>query len=205
MKARWRVIIDFPDRSARGRDCAMGGRDWRYAKIDCRSSSLSEPIIGHGIGGSSGRPLPSCRPVLNVAMNVSAVHRPRPVSMSGVRLAVKLTPHGPANAVFVAAPLHVHGPAGFGGAGMTTSAGWPDKRARHVGLGPLGSELPWRVTVVTPHRADQVGATLDASGRGSNRRRRLRGDGPAEAAGEKYQGRRAEKGSIRELHASSPF
>src|SRR5688572_22324140 len=116
----------------------MGGRDWRYAKTDCRSSSLSEPIIGHGIGGSNGRPLPSCRPVLNVAMNVSAVHRPRPVSVSGVRLAVKLTPHCPANAVLVAAPLHVHGPASFGGAGMTTSAGWPDNARVMSGSGPLG-------------------------------------------------------------------
>ena len=71
-------------------------------------------------------------------MNVSAVHLPRPVSTSGVRLAVKLTPHGPANAVLVAAPLQVHGPDSFGGGGMTKSAGWPESARDMSGSGPLG-------------------------------------------------------------------
>ena len=99
---------------------------------------MSVRIIGHGIGGSSGRPLPSCRPVLNVAMNVSAVHLPRPVSSSGVRLAVKLVPHGPANAVLVTAPLHAQGPDSFGGGGITRSAGWPESARDMSGSGPLG-------------------------------------------------------------------
>ena len=36
-----------------------------------------------------------------VATNSSSVHFPRPVSASGVRFAVKLTPHGPDQAVKV--------------------------------------------------------------------------------------------------------
>src|SRR5262245_30551627 len=71
-------------------------------------------------------------------MNVSAVHLPRPVSASGVRLAVKLVPQAPANAVLVTPPLHVHGPDGFGAGGMTRSAGWPESSRDMSGSGPLG-------------------------------------------------------------------
>ena len=81
---------------------------------------MSFEIHGYGIGGRIGRPFPSCRPVRSAVMNISSVHLPRPVSGSGVRLAVKLTPHGPANAVLVPAPIHTQGPAGIsGGVGMT--------------------------------------------------------------------------------------
>src|SRR5688572_19186757 len=72
-------------------------------------------------------------------MNISSVHLPRPVSGSGVRLAVKLTPHGPANAVLVAAPSHVHGPSGnAGGDGITTSCGWPVNARVMSCSGPRG-------------------------------------------------------------------
>ena len=43
--------------------------------------------------------------------------------MSGVRLAVKLMPHGPANAVLVASPAMTHGPLSAGGGGTATSLG----------------------------------------------------------------------------------
>src|SRR5262245_8384015 len=72
-------------------------------------------------------------------MNISSVHLPRPVSGSGVRLAVKLTPHGPANAVLVAALTDVHGPGGStGGGGNTMSAGWPVSERVMSGSGPRG-------------------------------------------------------------------
>ena len=78
----------------------------------------------NGIGGSIGRPLPWCLPVRIVAMNCSSVQSPRPVSLSGVRLAVKLTPQGPAHAVLVADIEPIHGPAGSaGGGGITISCG----------------------------------------------------------------------------------
>src|SRR5688500_14211549 len=72
-------------------------------------------------------------------MNISSVHLPRPVSGSGLRLAVKLTPHGPANAVLVAAATHAHGPGGSdGGGGMIISAGWPVSMRDMSGSGPFG-------------------------------------------------------------------
>ena len=71
-------------------------------------------------------------------MKVSAVHFPRPVSASGVRLAVKLTPHGPAKAVLVAAPLHAHAPSSLGGGGTAKSAGWPESARVMSGSGPFG-------------------------------------------------------------------
>src|SRR5262245_5759243 len=102
------------------------------------SSSGSAPTIQYGIGGRIARPLPWWRPVRIVAMNMSSVHEPRPVSLSGVRFAVKLTPHGPAHAVFVADMDPIHGPDGGGGGGITISAGCPVS-ARDMSIsGPRG-------------------------------------------------------------------
>ena len=57
-------------------------------------------------------------------MNVRAVHLPSPVSRSGVRFAVKLTPQGPAYAVFVAPMATIHGPGGSAGAsGISNDSG----------------------------------------------------------------------------------
>jgi len=60
-------------------------------------------------------------------MKAASLHLPRPVSGSGVRLAVKLVPHGPAQAVKVAPIDPIHGPAGSAGAGgITICCGWPE-------------------------------------------------------------------------------
>src|SRR5512145_2247562 len=74
-------------------------------------------------------------------MNIASVQLPSPVSLSGVRFAVKLTPHGPANAVLVAAPDHSHGPRGAGGVGITRSAGCPLSIRVMSGSGPFGPSL----------------------------------------------------------------
>src|SRR4029453_10720153 len=72
-------------------------------------------------------------------MNMSSVQSPRPVSLSGVRLAVKLTPQGPAKDVIVAAPVHPHGPAGSGGAGGVGNCWGGPLRIRDIsGSGPFG-------------------------------------------------------------------
>ena len=68
------------------------------------------------MGGRSVRPRPRWRPVRIVSVNVRSVHLPSPVSLSGVKLAVKLTPQGPDHAVLVAATLTSHGPSGSVGA-----------------------------------------------------------------------------------------
>src|SRR6185436_3738105 len=79
------------------------------------------------------------RPVRIVSVKFFSVHWPRPVSGSGLRLAVKLTPHGPANAVLVAAATDTHGSGGSDGAGgMIISAGWPVSMRDMSGSGPLG-------------------------------------------------------------------
>src|SRR5688572_8108327 len=75
-------------------------------------------------------------------MNISSVQSPRPVSLSGVRLAVKLTPHGPDQAVMVPEAFIAHGPAGSAGAGgIFRSAGWPLSRREKSCSGPFGPIL----------------------------------------------------------------
>src|SRR5688572_57788 len=73
-------------------------------------------------------------------MNVSAVHLPRPVSGSGVRFAVKLTPQGPAQAVIVFDATAPHGPSGAraGPPVIATSCGWPESMRVMSGSGPRG-------------------------------------------------------------------
>jgi hypothetical protein len=47
-------------------------------------------------------------------------------------------PHGPANAVFVAAPIHIHGPSGStGGGGITSPSGCPAYLIEISGSGPI--------------------------------------------------------------------
>jgi hypothetical protein len=50
----------------------------------------------HGIGGRMSRDVPMCLPVLSALMKRSFVQTPlrNPVRVSGVRFAVKETPHG---------------------------------------------------------------------------------------------------------------
>src|SRR6188768_156598 len=69
-------------------------------------------------------------------MKTSGVHLPRPVSGSGVRLAVKLTPHGPLNAVLVAAVTVIHAPLARFTGGMTKSCGCPESMRVMSGSGP---------------------------------------------------------------------
>src|SRR5687768_15545814 len=73
-----------------------------------------------------------------VSTKLRSVHRPSPVSGSGVRLAVKLTPHGPDHAVLVPAAVTSHGPCGCGAAGIDIASGWPDSMRVMSGAGPLG-------------------------------------------------------------------
>src|SRR5262245_13271600 len=87
----------------------IAGMLCRYVKIAARSSSVKFLYIGIGIGGRTLRPLPRWRPVRIVCVKVACVHLPRPVSGSGVRFAVKLTPHGPECAVFVGDDAPIHG------------------------------------------------------------------------------------------------
>ena len=88
-------------------------------------------------------------------MNCCSVKsRSRPVSGSGVRLAEKLTPHGPDQAVNVGEKLPVHGLETAAGAVMTISWGWPDSARFMSGLGPFGPVTrgvwqSWQRPVVT--------------------------------------------------------
>src|SRR5690242_18470670 len=47
-------------------------------------------------------------------------------------------PHGPANAVLVAAPAHSHGPFGCAGGSAPTASGWPARKRVVSGSGPFG-------------------------------------------------------------------
>jgi hypothetical protein len=121
------------------------------------SESLSAARFSTGIGGSTGRPLPWCRPVRIVLMNISSLQSPRPVPLSGVRFAVKLTPHGPAKAVLVPAPIQTHGLApSEGGAGITRSPG--GRSAHAMSAGPAGSA--YGGAVVAPPARTSGGAAL---------------------------------------------
>ena len=71
-------------------------------------------------------------------MNISSVHLPRPVSGSGVRLAVKLMPHGPAKAVFVGDPAQAQPSGSFGAGGTLMSCGCPVRARVMSGSGPFG-------------------------------------------------------------------
>src|SRR5574337_276889 len=105
-----------------------------------RSWSVSAPRLRQGIGGSRLRPTPRCLPVRMVCTNCSAVQFLRPVP-EGARFAVKLTPHGPAQAVIVlltTAP-HLVGPSAVTGTGGTGAlAGWPESIRLMSGAGPFG-------------------------------------------------------------------
>src|SRR5687767_8762928 len=75
-------------------------------------------------------------------MKSRSLHLPRPVSASGVRFAVKLTPHGPDHAVFVPDETIIHGPSGSTGAGgILSDSGWPESMRVMSGSGPFGPIL----------------------------------------------------------------
>src|SRR5688572_5157554 len=119
-----------------------------------RSASTKFLYIGIGIGGRISRPRPMWRPVRIVSLKFFSVHFPRPVSGSGVRLAVKLTPHGPDHAVLVAEAETIHGPLGFGAGGSGKSAGCPESARVMSGCGPFGPTThgvwqSWQPEVVT--------------------------------------------------------
>src|SRR4030095_4075069 len=103
-------------------------------------------------------------------MHCFSVQSPRPVSLSGVRLAVKLTPHGPAHAVMVPAATIAHGPGGTAGAGgIFRSDGCPLSRREKSISGPLGptfhgvwqSLQPPIPTRYSPRSTRRAAATLD--------------------------------------------
>src|SRR5262245_41373887 len=71
-------------------------------------------------------------------MNSSAVQRPSPVSASGVRLAVKLVPHGPDQAVIVAETAVGQSGVAFGASPGANAAGCPDSMRDMSGSGPSG-------------------------------------------------------------------
>src|SRR5215467_6138889 len=107
------------------------------------------------MGGRMGRPRPMWRPVRIASMKFRSVHWPVPVSLSGVRLAVKLVPQGPDQAVIVAPTEAIHGPGGsLGAGGIAISAGWPESMRVMSGSGPFGPSLSgvwqsWQPLVVT--------------------------------------------------------
>ena len=108
--------------------------------------------------------MPWCLPVRIVAMNISSVQSPRPVSLSGVRFAVKLTPHGPANAVLVAAPTTSTAPRGSaGGGGIFMLSGWPVSARVMSGSGPFGPSFQGVWQSLQPIVAHQIRAALDAA------------------------------------------
>src|SRR5687768_6941900 len=95
----------------------------RYAYMAFKSSSLAMAYMRHGIGGSSGRPVPPLRPLPMAARNVASLQLPMPVVRSGVRFVVNETPHGPDHAVFVSLIETSHPPAAGRGAFTTTFCG----------------------------------------------------------------------------------
>src|SRR4051812_7650565 len=95
------------------------------------------------IGRDLPTPAPQCVPVRRALKNMFSVQIPIPLNLSGVRLAAYETPHGPANAVFVAAPCQIHGLPGsiFGTGGSLTSCGCPLSIRVMSGSGPFGPIL----------------------------------------------------------------
>src|SRR5512135_3496601 len=105
----------------------MTGMVLKYAKIALRSLSVMFLNAGQGMGGRRSRPFPMRLPVRIVAMKFCSVQSPSPVSLSGVRFLVKLTPHGPDHAVIVEANDPIQGPGEVtGDAGIFMSCGWPE-------------------------------------------------------------------------------
>src|SRR5262245_4612859 len=90
------------------------------------------------MGGRIWRPRPRWRWLRKVSTNWSAVQVPRPVSWSGVRLAVKLMPHGPDQAVIVSEAAAIHGPESSGGAEGAMLSGCPDRKRAGSRSGPFG-------------------------------------------------------------------
>ena len=71
-------------------------------------------------------------------MNCSSlISRQMPVSGSGVRLGVKLTPQGPVQAVLVPSMPPTQGSGSAPGASITKSCGWPESARVMSGSGPF--------------------------------------------------------------------
>src|SRR5688500_10066897 len=93
-----------------------------------------------------------------------------PVFSSGVRLVAKLTPQGPAQAVWSPEAEAIHGPDGAGGGGSCVPSGWPDSRRLSTSTGPCGpicfglwqSPQPMAVTRYFP-RSTEAGADAVAA------------------------------------------
>src|SRR5689334_13428380 len=73
-----------------------------------------------------GRFEPNMIPVRSALMKSASEYFPMPVSISGVRLAVKLVPNGPLQAVSVIAPDIPHGGGGGGAGGIGILSGCPE-------------------------------------------------------------------------------
>src|SRR6266568_830592 len=101
-----------------------------------RSSSVIFLKDGQGMGGRIGRPLPMCLPVRRASMKVCCDQLPSPVSESGVRLAVKLTPQGPLNEVKVMSMAPIQGGGTGAGPGIFIDAGCPESIFDISGSGP---------------------------------------------------------------------
>src|SRR5262249_48658750 len=79
-------------------------------------------------------------------------------------------PHGPANAVLVAAPAHNHGPWAVAAGSGPTCSGCPDRNRVMSGSGPCGplfngvwqSLQPTTLTRYSPRLTASVGAGVDA-------------------------------------------
>src|SRR4030095_122233 len=82
------------------------------------------------------------RPVRTALANISSVQMPSPVLSSGVRFAAKLTPHGPENAVPLAAIVISHAADGAAVPPVIgNDSGCPDSIRAMSGSGPFGPIL----------------------------------------------------------------
>src|SRR5512135_3008269 len=139
--------------------------------MDFRSLSLACRRVSQGIGGRMGRP-PGVFPDRRALMNVSAVHAPIPVSLSGVMFDAKLIPQGPAQPVMslVNNPPQDFGPmAPSGIAGAFSDDGNPERSRFESNAGPLpvmnfGVWQSWHPPKVTRNfpRARAAGLGFDA-------------------------------------------
>jgi len=74
--------------------------------------------------------------------------------------------------VLVAAPAHAHGPASFGGSGITSAAGWPDSIWVMSGSGPFGPIFSgvwqsWQPLVATRYSPRFAGSADVGAGAGA--------------------------------------
>jgi hypothetical protein len=91
-----------------------------------------------------------------IFMNISSIHSPIPVFLSGVKLSAKLNPHGPAHTVsdaFVTATTPFACTSSGDHEGAPIFSGWPGKQFRRIRRQrAIRTRDLWRMAVVTAFR-----------------------------------------------------